>query len=275
VSESSMGIAQPGQGPSILVSAMSLGMFSISFFVSDPGGFITLTGVILACLASFIIFFHRDPERFIPKDEKIILSPADGKIMFVVRERSTGRRPSREEMNSGKIEIHPLTGDWYPEPLNNPLSFKTEQRWEQVLQGSEQSSDVFRVAIYMSPLDVHVQRSPFKSQVIAMEHRTGKGRLRGPFLRAAKKESEGNERVRSVFQGIDGLLIEIIQISGALARTIIPFCSILDNLERGQRYGMIRFGSRVDIRIPANGTIPLVESNEIVLAGHSPLFQRE
>ena len=69
MSEFLMGIAQPGQAPSILVSSMSLGMFCISFFVADPGGVITLVGVILACLASFIVFFHRDPKRFIPSDE--------------------------------------------------------------------------------------------------------------------------------------------------------------------------------------------------------------
>ena len=118
-----MGIAQPGQAPSILVSSMSLGMFCISFFVADPGGVITLVGVILACLASFIVFFHRDPKRFIPSDENLILSPADGKIMFVERERSTGRRPTKEEFKSGNIVSEPLMGDWYPEPLSNPLSF--------------------------------------------------------------------------------------------------------------------------------------------------------
>ncbi len=103
-----MGIAQPGQGPAILVSAMSIGMFSISFTVSDPGGFVTLAGVILACLASFIIFFHRDPERIIPSDEGIITSPADGKVMFVVRERSNGRRPTIEQRESENVETDPL-----------------------------------------------------------------------------------------------------------------------------------------------------------------------
>tara|TARA_B100001996_G_scaffold133572_1_gene101646 strand:+ start:150 stop:977 length:828 start_codon:yes stop_codon:yes gene_type:complete len=275
VSEFLMGIAQPGQAPSILVTAMSIGMFCISFFVADPGGVITLVGVILACLASFIVFFHRDPERFIPRDENLILSPADGKIMFVERERSTGRRPTKEEFQSGKIVTEPLMGDWYPEPLSKPLSFNTEQRWEPVPVGSEHTSDVIRVAIYMSPLDVHVQRSPRKSKVLAMEHRTGKGLSRGPFRKASKKESEGNERVRTVLQSDDGMLIEINQISGALARTIIPFCSISDQLNRGQRYGMIRLGSRVDIRVPANGITPLVEPNNMVLAGSSPLFRIE
>ena len=125
-----MGIAQPGQGPSILVSAMSIGMFSISFMVSDPGGFVTLTGVVLACLATFIIFFHRDPKRHIPSDKELVVSPADGKVMFVVRERSTGRRPTNEERKTDKIETHSLMGDWYPQAPENPLNFETEQRWE-------------------------------------------------------------------------------------------------------------------------------------------------
>ena len=269
-----IGIAQPGQGPAILVSAMSIGMFSISFTVSDPGGFVTLAGVILACLASFIIFFHRDPERKIPSDEGIIISPADGKVMFVVRERSTGRRPTKEQRESENVETDSLMGDWFPEPLENPLSFETEQRWVKATD-SELSTDVFRIAIYMSPLDVHVQRSPIRSQVVAMEHRTGKGKSIGPFRKASKKESEGNERVRTVFQAEDGIMIEVTQISGALARTIIPFCFLSDYLEKGQRYGMIRLGSRVDIRVPANRFTPLVQSNEMVLAGTTPLFQIE
>ncbi len=270
-----MGIAQPGQGPSILISAMSIGMFAISFTVSDPGGFVTLAGVILGCLASFIIFFHRDPERKIPSDERLILSPADGRVMFVVREKSTGRRPTNEQKKSGDIEVHSLTGDWFPEPLEDPLSFETEQRWTAVGTDDKQSTDVFRIAIYMSPLDVHVQRSPIESKIVSMEHRTGKGLSRGPFRRASKKESEANERVRTVLQAEDGLLIEVTQISGAMARTIIPFSFVSENLSRGQRYGMIRFGSRVDIRVPAKGIAPLVEPGSMVLAGSSPLFRRE
>ena len=270
-----MGIAQPGQGPSILVSAMSIGMFSISFTVSDPGGFVTLAGVILACLASFIIFFHRDPERKIPSDKELVVSPADGRVMFVVREHSTGRRPTNEEKKTTQIETHSSMGDWYPQAPENPLNFETEQRWEPVYSGEELPTDVFRIAIYMSPLDVHVQRSPISSQIVAMEHRTGKGRTRGPFQTASKKESEANERVRTVFQSEEGMSIEVTQISGAVARTIIPFCFISDNVLKGQRYGMIRFGSRVDIRVPAVGAQPLVESDLMVLAGSTPLFRIE
>ena len=135
----------------------------------------------------------------------------------------------------------------------------------------------------MSPLDVHVNRSPCAAIIERMEHSTGRGRKRGPFLRAMKKESEHNERVRTVFQAADGLRIEVCQISGAFARTIVPWTNIGDELRRGQRYGMIRLGSRVDIRVPANLFEPVVESAEsanpqfpkgqFVQAGSSVIFR--
>ena len=73
----------------------------------------------------------------------------------------------------------------------------------------------------MSPLDVHVNRAPVAGKITRMEHRTGKGRDEGNFLPAFRKESEYNERVRTLFQREDGLIVEVNQISGALARTII------------------------------------------------------
>ena len=81
----------------------------------------------------------------------------------------------------------------------------------------------------------------------------------------------------------DDLRIEVCQISGALARTIVPWAGVGDELRRGQRYGMIRLGSRVDIRVPANLFEPVVESAEsgnpelpkgqFVQAGSSILFR--
>jgi phosphatidylserine decarboxylase len=75
---------------------------------------------------------------------------------------------------------------------------------------------------------------------------------RGPFAAAFKKESEYNERVRSIFQSEDGTIVEVMQISGALARTIVPWVSQGATLRRGQRFGMIRLGSRVDVRVQAS-----------------------
>ena len=120
----------------------------------------------------------------------------------------------------------------------------------------------------MSPLDVHVNRAPVAGKITRMEHRTGKGKRRGPFVAAYRKESEYNERVRSLFEREDGLLVEVMQISGALARTIIPWASEGSEMRRGQRFGMIRLGSRVDVRVPASKFEVCVVSAEDGDANH-------
>ena len=141
---------------------------------------------------------------------------------------------------------------------------------------------VWRIAIFMSPLDVHVNRAPCEAVIERMEHRVGKGRKRGPFLPAMKKESENNERVRAVFLTKDDIRIEVCQISGALARTIVPWLSVDSKVRRGQRYGMIRLGSRVDTRAPTVNFTPVVvgaeakdenfPKGEYVYAGKTVLF---
>jgi phosphatidylserine decarboxylase len=255
----------------------------IGILIDSLNGLIHLFGVLCWMMAAFFANFWRDPDRKIPKEEGILVSPADGHVMFARRERATGRRPSGEEMGSDRIESDKLTGPWYPETIEQPLSFATEQRFESVPTGEESESDVYRVAIFMSPLDVHVNRSPCAGVIERMEHRTGQGRRRGPFLPAMKKESEHNERVRTVILAEGDYRIEVCQISGALARTIVPWTGIDDKLRRGQRYGMIRLGSRVDVRVPAKLFTPAVESAEsgnpeypkgqFVQAGSSILFK--
>ena len=265
------GIAPPGIGPTLLLGIMSLSLFMIVAFVADPLGIVSLVGVLLACSSAFMGFFHRDPDRPIRRGTNLLVSPADGRVMFVVRERATGRRPTKEELEIGDIEVDPHLGDWFPEPCLEPLKYSTEQRWEMVPEGEESATDSIRIAIYMSPLDVHVQRSPLAGNIVHMEHRTGKGRKRGPHLRASRKESEGNERIRTVVEGDNGNRVEITQISGAAARTIIPFVGPGESLRRGQRIGMIRFGSRVDIRFPADDSEVLVARDSILFAGQDKI----
>jgi len=253
-------LARGGFLPVATPALMGVTLILISTFVSPAAGIVPGVGILCLLISAFFANFWRDPDRRIPRDEGVIVSPADGHVMFAKRERAIGRRPNKEEMESS--ESDPLTGDWFPEPLSNPTSFATEQRWEAVPEGEESTDDVYRVAVFMSPLDVHVNRAPIASTLTRMEHRTGKGKRRGPFLPAFKKESQFNERVRSLFQAEDGLIIECTQISGALARTIIPWVSEGVELRRGQRFGMIRLGSRVDVRAPANRFKPVVISAE-------------
>ena len=213
---------------------------------------------------------------------RALVSPADGHVMFLRRERAVGRRPTKDQLQSGQCEHDPLTGDWFPQPLDDPLSLATEQRFEPVETGEEASTDVWRMAVFMSPLDVHVNRAPSAGRIERMEHRTGKGR-RGPFRPAYTKESEHNERVRSVHLLDAGLRIEITQISGAMARTVIPYLYEGDTVRRGQRIGMIRLGSRVDLRVPAEAYTSSIITAEHghkehpkgmhVLAGSTVLFE--
>tara|TARA_B100001564_G_scaffold224905_1_gene189609 strand:+ start:2422 stop:3210 length:789 start_codon:yes stop_codon:yes gene_type:complete len=239
---------------------MGTGFILVGWFVDPLYGIAPTLGVLMLMLAAFFANFWRDPDRPIPRDEGIIVSPADGHVMFAKRERATGRRPSKQEMDEAEQDEH--TGSWHPEPCEDILSFSTEQRFEAVPKGEEADTDVWRIAVFMSPLDVHVNRSPIAGKITRMEHRTGKGKRRGPFLPAFRKESEYNERVRTLFQREDGLIVEVMQISGALARTIIPWTSEGDDMRRGERFGMIRLGSRVDVRVPATKFEPCVISAE-------------
>ena len=279
------GLARGGHAPVLITFMMGTSAIIIGVTIDSLNGLMHLFGVLCWMTSAFFANFWRDPDRKIPTDESILVSPADGHVMFVRRERAIGRRPNKEELESELLESDKLSGPWYPETIPDPLSFATEQRFESVPEGEESPTDVYRIAIFMSPLDVHVNRSPCAAIIERMEHRTGQGRRRGPFLPAMKKESEHNERVRTVFLCEDELRIEVCQISGALARTIVPWTAVGDELRRGQRYGMIRLGSRVDIRAPAELFSPVVESAEsgnpklpkgqFVPAGSSILFKKK
>mgnify|MGYP005717120131 FL=1 len=277
------GLAQGGHAPVATFALAGVAILVGGIYLDPLNGLLPLLGVLCLMIAVFFANFWRDPDRRIPQESGVLVSPADGHVMFVRRERANGRRPSQTERDEQSIETDEHTGDWYPQACDNPLRFETEQRFEPV-EGTPHDSDVWRVAIFMSPLDVHVNRAPRSAPIVAMEHRTGKGRRRGPFAPAYRKESEYNERVRTVFEAEDGERTEVMQISGALARTIVPWKGIGDTLRRGERYGMIRLGSRVDVRVPAALYEPQVISAEdnhpqhpkgqFVKAGSDILFRR-
>lgn len=116
-----------------------------------------------------------------------------------------------------------------------------------------------RVAIFMSPLDVHVNRAPLAGNVLSVEH------VAGGFLPAFNKDSDQNERVVWHFGTALGD-IEMVQIAGAVARRIVPYLSPGAKVAQGERIGLIRFGSRVDIYLP-EGIAPAVSVGERTVAG--------
>lgn len=123
-----------------------------------------------------------------------------------------------------------------------------------------------RVAIFMSPLDVHVNRAPVSGTVTSVNH------VPGGFVPAFNKESENNERVVWHFATELGD-IEMIQIAGTVARRIVPYVSHGSTVEQGERIGLIRFGSRVDTYLP-RGVEADVAVGQKTVAGVTRLDRR-
>lgn len=120
-----------------------------------------------------------------------------------------------------------------------------------------------RVAIFMSPLDVHVNRAPMAGKIISVEH------VAGGHVPAFDKESDRNERVVWRFETEIGEL-ECVQIAGTVARRIVPYLEEGDTVEQGERLGLIRFGSRFDVYLPP-GISPAVVVGQKTRAGETRL----
>jgi phosphatidylserine decarboxylase len=122
-----------------------------------------------------------------------------------------------------------------------------------------------RVSIFMSVFDCHINRSPIAGRVERIVYRAGK------FLSAdLDKASEDNERNALIIASGAGARIAVVQIAGLVARRIVSFTREGDMVATGQRIGMIRFGSRVDVYLP-EGTRLLVAAGQIAIAGETVL----
>jgi len=192
-----------------------------------------IVGWPLLALTGGVFAFFRDPERVVPQDGAFIVSPADGLISLIT-------------------EVEP------------PAE----------LQGSDASGKaglpagkVTRVSIFMSVFDVHINRTPIGGIVRRLIYIPGK------FMNAdLDKASEENERQHILMERADGVMIGFTQIAGLVARRIVPFVKPGDMLAAGQRVGLIRFGSRVDVYLPA-GTDPKVLIGQKVIAGETILAE--
>lgn len=122
-----------------------------------------------------------------------------------------------------------------------------------------------RISIFMSVFDVHINRTPVAGTVRQVVYISGK------FINAdLDKASEDNERQHIVVERADGIRIGFTQIAGVVARRIVPFVKPGDIVAAGQRIGLIRFGSRVDVYLPA-GTAPRVVLGQRTVAGETVL----
>ena len=127
------------------------------------------------------------------------------------------------------------------------------------------SGEFIRVSIFMSVFDVHINRSPIAGTVRRIQYVPGK------FLNAdLDKASEDNERQHFLIEREDGVRIGFTQIAGLVARRILSFVKEGDRVEAGERVGLIRFGSRVDVYLPA-GTGSQVLLGQRTIAGETIL----
>ena len=122
-----------------------------------------------------------------------------------------------------------------------------------------------RISIFMNVFDVHVNRAPVAGKVIATSYH------KGAFLNASlDKASEQNERQNMVLEMATGQAVGVVQIAGLVARRILLEAAVGDHLNIGQQYGIIRFGSRVDVWLPASTPVAVL-AGQTAVAGETIL----
>lgn len=137
-----------------------------------------------------------------------------------------------------------------------------------IVEGCEErylKETVRRISIFLSVTDVHVQRAPVAGRVALVEHRPGQ------FLQAFRPEaSEVNESIAMIIESEHGGRVLVKQIAGILARRCVNYAQVGDQLAAGQRFGLIRFGSRVDLFLPLEAQV-LVSVGDRVAGGLTPI----
>ena len=174
--------------PAAVVAVPAAVLLGLGWFL--PGG-------VLLAAAAGILYFFRDPERVVPQESGLVVSPADGRVVGVER-----------------------------------------------LPAAEDQEPQVRVSIFLSLFNVHVNRVPVSGEVESVAYTAGS------FLPAFDdKASHRNEQNRVRLRS-GPLRLDVVQIAGLIARRIVCRAQAGDRFERGERFGLIKFGSRVDLYLP-------------------------
>ena len=202
-----------------IVAAVSIIIFFLGLY--QHNGIIKITLILLSLiLLIFTLSFFRDPDRKSPGKDNIVVSPADGRVLFV------------KEADDNKY-----------------INEKAKQ-----------------ISIFMSPLNVHVNRIPIDGKVEYLKYHPGK------YLAAFEdKASEVNERSEFGINSKYGKIF-FTQVAGFIARRIVYDIKEGDTVHQGDRFGMIKFGSRVDVIVPFNWH-EKVKKDDKVTAGETILFE--
>lgn len=171
-------------------------------------------------LTVWVYYFFRDPERVVPGEAGVMVSPADGIVSLL-------------------------------EPAVPPSELGLGD------------APITRVSVFMSVFNCHVNRIPAAGRITKVAYHHGK------FLNASlDKASEQNERNGLTVELPDGRQYGVVQIAGLVARRIMCWSEEDTQMQRGERFGLIRFGSRLDIYLPS-GAEPSVKIGQTMIAGET------
>jgi phosphatidylserine decarboxylase len=189
----------------------------ITIFIAFLG--IGWLAILFVFITFFIIWFFRNPERSFQEEEKVLISPADGKIIKIEN-----------------VEV------------NGTISGRFK-----------------KISIFMNVFNVHVNRAPYSGKIEAINYHEGKF-----FSANLDKASLDNERNEVMIRAEDGRRVWMVQIAGLIARRIVCWVDVGANIKKGERFGLIRFGSRVDVYLPEDSRIS-VKLKDKVKAGQTSL----
>lgn len=205
----------------------------IPFWIVVP--FICGTTVLLLFTALFFYRFFRDPVRDIPGNENDIVSPADGRVIYIK-----------------ELEVN-----------QTPVSVKKKRiaNISEITKTDILQQPCYLVGIAMTLFDVHYNRAPIDGEIILVKHTPGTSiGLNTP------ESTLTNERNTTVFKRADGIMAGVVQIAARGVNRCIVMSKEGEILKRGEKFGKIRWGSQADLIIPRNTEI-MVREGEQIFAG--------
>ena len=213
-----MNIAREGIPFILIATALAVGTFGLALMRrSWP---LWLLAFLLTIIALWVAWFFRDPERTGERGERLVIAPADGRIVMIA----------------------------------------------DVDEPSFVHGKATRISIFMNIFNVHVNRYPVNGTVRYVHYNPGK------FINAAADKASLDNEQMSVGLDSGGRLVLVRQIAGAIARRIVTYSKEGDAARQGERFGLIRFGSRVDVFVPTNSKVR-VKVGEKPVAGTTVLAE--
>lgn len=207
----------------IAYTALAFGSINVICFIFLSAYVPIITACIFfisLLLLIFIISFFRVPKRILTQNDKLVVAPADGKVVVI-------------------------------EEVFDEEYFKDKR---------------LQISIFMSPLNVHLNRYPINGKLTYNQYHPGK------YLVAWNPKSSTENERHSVVINNDGKEILVKQVAGALAKRIVNYAVINTSVEQSVEMGFIKLGSRVDLLLPLNTKI-LVKLNQSVLCGVTPIAE--